>query len=137
MIPIFIDTSFIIALEDADAPEHKKALSCWKKIKPCKITTTSYVFDETVTFIKKRLGYKKAVETGKILRESSYVDIVHISEEDVEDGWEMFLKYDDKGYSFTDCISFVIMQNIKIYKALTFDIHFKQMGFKVLPRDRT
>lgn len=130
---IFIDTSFIIALEDADAPEHEKALNCWEKIKPCKIITTSYIFDETVTFIKRRLGYKKAVETGKRLRESSSVDIIHISEEDVEKGWEMFLKYDDKGYSLTDCISFVIMQKMKMIEALTLDTHFKQMGFKVLP----
>ena len=56
---IFIDTSFIIALEDADAPEHKKALSCWKKIKPFKIIATSYVFDETLTFMKKNLDIKK------------------------------------------------------------------------------
>ncbi len=45
--------------------------------------------------------------------------------------WKMFKKYEDKELSFTDCISFVLMKNLKLNKAFTFDEHFKQLGFEI------
>ncbi len=51
----FLDTSFIIALEDADDQNHNNATLYWKgfKKRPCKLVTTSYIFDETVTLMEK------------------------------------------------------------------------------------
>lgn len=39
----------------------------------------------------------------------------------------------DKSYSFTDCLSFLVMERLGIQQVLTFDKHFIQAGFKVLP----
>ena len=44
---------------------------------------------------------------------------------------EIFKKYGDKELSFTDCTSFVLMKNLKLRKAFTFDEHFKQIGFEI------
>lgn len=131
MNSLFLDTSFIIALEDADDQNHNNAMLYWRKFrkKPCKLVTTSYVFDETVTLLKKRLGFAKAADVGKKLLESSLVEMMHISQEDFIKGWETFLKHKDKGYSFTDCLSFLMMEKMNIKKALTFDEHFRQIGF--------
>ncbi len=111
MEPLFLDTSFIIALEDADDQNHKKAVGFWNSFKkhPRKLITTTYVFDETGTFLKKRINYDKAAEVGNILLHSPSVEMVHISDTDFHKGWEIFTKYRDKGYSFTDCISFLII----------------------------
>ncbi len=38
-----------------------------------------------------------------------------------------------KDYSLTDCISFVVMRNLGIAVAYTFDRHFVQAGFAVAP----
>lgn len=38
----------------------------------------------------------------------------------------------DKGWSLTDCISFVVMQQHGIREALTGDRHFAQAGFVAL-----
>lgn len=131
MNSLFLDTSFIIALEDADDQNHDKAMLYWRKFKkkPCKLVTTSYIFDETVTLLKRRLGFVKASEVGKRLLESSLIEMVYILQEDFIKGWEMFLKHKDKGYSFTDCLSFLMMEKMNINKALTFDEHFRQIGF--------
>ena len=40
----------------------------------------------------------------------------------------------DKAYSFTDCTSFVVMQELKLKTALTTDRHFRQMGMDIVPR---
>jgi predicted nucleic acid-binding protein len=45
----------------------------------------------------------------------------------------IFFRHSDKDFSFTDCTSFVIMQEMGIGAALTLDRHFHQMGFRVLP----
>ena len=38
-------------------------------------------------------------------------------------------RYDDKDFSFTDCVSFVVMWETGIKEAFAFDEHFNQMGF--------
>jgi predicted nucleic acid-binding protein len=39
----------------------------------------------------------------------------------------------DKRHSLTDCVSFVVMQQLGIADALAFDAHFAQAGFTRLP----
>jgi hypothetical protein len=38
----------------------------------------------------------------------------------------------DKEWGLTDCVSFVVMQQMSITDALTTDDHFRQAGFRVL-----
>jgi len=56
---------------------------------------------------------------------------VDITNEDRFKAWEMFKKYEDKDLSFRDCTSFILMNNLKLRKAFSFDEHFKQMGFEI------
>ncbi len=55
---------------------------------------------------------------------------VHIDVADFEAGWQWFERFQDKGFSFTDCISFAVMKRLKLKIALTFDKHFSQAGFE-------
>lgn len=82
MDSVFRDTSFIIALEDADDENHRTAVALWKAFKknPRKIIITSYIFDETVTFLKSRISHEKAAEVGKLMLSSPTVELIHISE---------------------------------------------------------
>jgi uncharacterized protein len=45
------------------------------------------------------------------------------------DALNLFEVYQDKEWSITDCISFIIMKKFKISGVLTFDHHFEQAGF--------
>jgi predicted nucleic acid-binding protein len=131
----FLDASYIIALELVDDQNHKKAIQHWQNLdkKQLKLTTTSYIFDEVVTFLNSRNLHKKAVEVGTRLINSSVVQFIHIDEQIFLEGWNLFQKYNDKSYSLTDCISFTIMSNLKINNTLTFDQHFFQAGFNKVP----
>ncbi len=40
-----------------------------------------------------------------------------------------------QGLGLTDCISFVVMQEQKVNKAMTIDRHFIQAGFRALMRE--
>ncbi len=131
----FLDASYIIALELADDQNHKKAIQHWQNLdkKQLKLTTTSYIFDEFVTFLNSRNLHNKAVEIGTRLINSSVVQFIHVNEQIFLEGWNLFQKYNDKSYSLTDCISFNIMSQFKIDNALTCDQHFSQAGFHKLP----
>ena len=46
----------------------------------------------------------------------------------------LFERHSDKQWSLTDCLSFVVMRDNGITKALTGDRHFVQAGFDALFR---
>lgn len=129
---LFVDTGAWYAVVDKKDPDHKEVAAFIKnnKIPPL---TTNFVFDETITLIRSRLGWSVAKEFGEKLKSSAFVSIVAVKDEDEERAWEIFLKYKDKDFSYTDCTSFAIMERLKIDTAFSFDNHFRVIGFKVLP----
>ena len=48
--------------------------------------------------------------------------------------WDVFVRYDDKDFSF-DCTSFAIMRQLGLINALAFDPNFEQAGFVMLPTE--
>jgi uncharacterized protein len=132
---IFLDTSFVLALELKDEQHHPLAMNHWRLVATSKpnLVTTSYVFDEVVTFFNSRNRHDKAVEVGDRLLSSSAIQLVHVEEALFLEGWEYFQQHNDKSYSLTDCISFIVMAKRKITVALTFDRHFVQAGFQKMP----
>ncbi len=56
-----------------------------------------------------------------------------ITEELEEAASEIFERYDDKDFSFTDCTSFQVMLLLGITEAFTNDHHFEQFGFVIHP----
>lgn len=128
----------MIALEASDDQHHEEAVRHWQEIAPelASIVTTTYVFDELVTFFNSRGHHAKAVDIGRRLRASPRVEIVPETESLFEAGWDLFRDRPDKRYSFTDCFSFILMDRRGIERALAFDRHFEQAGYKQLPKRR-
>ena len=136
MNPLFLDTSYLIALESQDDQNHHSSQVHWKTLiadmQP--LITSTWIFDEVVTFFNSRNKHGKAVEIGNRLLQSSFVTMIPVDSILFRKGWEVFQQYDDKSFSLTDCISFVIMRKREISEALTFDRHFTQAGFQRLPK---
>ena len=135
MKPYFADTSYWLALELNDDQNHETALAHWLSLVETTfaVVTTSYVFDETITYLNSRNHHEKAVEVGENLLLSPTIELVHIDENLFFEGWTMFQKYQDKRYSLTDCILFLVMKQKNLDIALAFDKHFSQAGFSVEP----
>ena len=135
MMPLLVDSGYWIALESLDDQNHLAALNYWQRLKadmPMLLSTT-YIFDEVVTFFNSRQNHAKAVEIGNILLSSSFVEMIEVDSQLFEEGWRYFERHKDKHYSFTDCVSFGVMNDRMLETALSFDRHFKQAGFKTLP----
>jgi hypothetical protein len=97
------------------------------------LVTTDYVIDETMTLIRIRLGLAAAKFWWEQLEGSSRLRWEWIGMERAEKARKAFFRYRDKTYTFTDCTSLVVMQELKLKNVLTTDHHFRQMGFQILP----
>ena len=127
----FVDTSGWYAYARADDPSHepaRKALERWEG----RLVTTDFVFDETVTLARLRLGSAHAERIGETLLDPGVVELVRLLPEDFEDAWALFKKNKDKGWSLSDCSSFAVMRRLGLSGAVATDRHFKQAGFELL-----
>jgi len=130
---IFVDTSAWYALLDKNDANHYAAVKFYDSlVHP--LVTSNYIADEVITLARIRLGYKVAVEVGQKLWDESIANLIRVMPEDEKKAWEIFVKYRDKTFSFTDCSSFALMERIGITEVFAFDEHFTQYGsFVVLP----
>ncbi len=94
--------------------------------------TSNFVLDESYTLLVHRVGHHVAVELGEEIRTSRLVTVVHITTDWEEEAWQMFKRYSDKAFSFTDCTSFVVMRHHGMWEAFTNDHHFEQIGYQRL-----
>ena len=132
---LFLDSVYLIALEVENDQHHNEASKHWTTLfeVPLTLVTTSYVLDEIVTFLNSRRQHAKAIRVGDNLLTASNIELIHVDENLFRAGWIYFKQYADKTFSLTDCISFVLMKQLEITQALTFDKHFTQAGFVKLP----
>lgn len=133
---VFVDTSAFIALHDASDRYHQaaKGFLTAERIRELNVqlVTTNFVFSEVYSYFCRT--HAEAVRVGSYIRESKALRYIHADPAAEEAAWELAQKYRDKDFSFVDCLSFVIMSRIECCKAFTFDSHFQQMGFQMLPR---
>jgi len=138
MKKLFVDTGAWIALNNAKDSHHKSALNANKDFLDASYfyVTSDYVLDETYTLLRFDVGHKRSVEFGNEmtgLHKKGKINIVHINQVVREKAWEIFEKYSDKDFSFTDCTSFIVMELLSINEAFSFDKHFDQYEFIRLP----
>ena len=60
--------------------------------------------------------------------ESGHCELIRATEDDVREATAIFFRFDDKRWSFADCISRAVMQRLGIQHAFAFDEHFRQFG---------
>lgn len=132
---VFVDTAGWMACADGNDPAH--ARSCESRDSALEegnvLVTTDYVIDETLTLLRMRLGLSAAKTWWALVEGSSRVRWEWIGMDRADRARKAFFRYRDKDYSFTDCTSLVVMQELKLRRVLTTDHHFRQMGFQVLP----
>ena len=132
---LFIDTSGWVGLFDQSDKYHAASAQNWRQFENEKahLTTTDYVVDETLTHLLYKCGHYQAVRFGNWVQNSVNVNLVTIDAVLWQDAWEMFQAYEDKAWAFTDCTSFVLMRQQRLWRAFSFDEHFVQAGFQLWP----
>lgn len=132
---LFVDTAGWMACADAADPAHLRARTARDRALEDGLTlvTTDFVVDETLTLLRVRLGATAAERWWSQIDRSARLRWERITVERFDRARGLFFKYRDKAFSFTDCTSFVVMQELRLTRALTTDRHFRQMGFQIAP----
>lgn len=135
---VFVDSSALKANYDSGDDHHAEARELMRKIQARKtditsFLTTDYVLDEAITLTRFAHSHGKAAELADATLTSRFIRLVYTGEELFSAGMGTFKQHSDKEWSFTDCVSFATMKADGVRTAFTFDTHFKQAGFDVIP----
>jgi len=135
MEAIFVDTSAWDAIEDSGDRYHAAALRFKEELaqQRARLYVTNFVLDECYTLLLYNVGYARTVAFKRaidLMQAGGILVVVHISEALEQAAWAVFERFNqDKEWSFTDCTTKVVMENLGISQVFAFDHHFDQMGF--------
>ena len=131
---IFLDTGFVFALVNKRDENHERVLEVMAEFRgrdlATLLLTTNHVVEETITLLRSSahrdpgIAHDIAVEVGRQLYAGVFGSIHHATAEEERAAFEFLARHRDQKYSFTDCLSFVIMDANKITEALTVDADF-------------
>ena len=94
--------------------------------------STDYVLDETATLLRARGLTKLLAEFFRLAEESQALTLEWTSPGRFAAARKFMLKHLDQEFSFTDCVSFVVMKEFRLTDALATDNHFRIAGFNPL-----
>lgn len=123
----FFDTSAWFASTVPRDGRHADA-SAWLAACTQPLATTDFVVDETLTLLRVRGESVRANRLGERFFDGSLCTVIRITDDDYSAAWDTFRRYSDKEWSFTDCVSKVVMERHGISVAFAFDRHFAQFG---------
>lgn len=130
---LFIDTGFWLALLNKKDVNHASAKAKINILKQSKIVISDFIIFETITFLNSSLkNHKLALFFLDFIQSLENIVTIEVDENIKYKSLELFKIYADKHFSFTDCVSFTIMEDYNIVDAFSFDNHFKQMGFHTI-----
>ncbi len=127
----FIDTGFFVAFLNKRDQNHSRAVELMRELlngdygEP---STSDYVFDEAVTVALVRTRSSKIAESvGKLILgepDAQFFKMEYISERVFKEAWKSFTGLAERGLSFTDCVTLVLMQSHGFDAVLSFDSDF-------------
>ena len=130
----FIDTSGFYALLVTKDNRHAAVRTFMHRAaeERLPLVTTDYVLDETATLLVARGLQRLTAPFFDRMLTSKACRIEWTDSERFLATVRFLTQHQDKSWSFTDCLSFVVMEELSLRNALTKDHHFRQAGFTAL-----
>lgn len=124
---IFVDTGAWFAITVPSDPNYPTARA-WMQQNQSSLLTTDYVIDETLTLLRARGEFQRAIVLGEAFFSGTLTQIYYLTQTDIQATWQTFRQFADKQWSFTDCSSKTILEKLNCKEAFAFDHHFRQFG---------
>ena len=131
-LAIFVDTGLWIAWMDERDQWRQDAMREIASLKAQRrsLVTTNWVLAEAYTGLVDRIARGAIARLRAMVEGSTLIRVIWIDRLLEELAWRKFLQYDDKDVSMVDCTSFVVMEQLGLSTAFTFDRDFLQVGFR-------
>jgi len=130
---IFVDTSALIAVLDADERNHAGAVATWDHLLTDRevLITTNYVVVETMCLVQRRFGLaalrRFLADLVPLLAVEWITPDLHCA------ATAAVVTAGMRDLSVVDGTSFEVIRHKGIERAFTFDRHFADQGFEVVP----
>ncbi len=130
---IFVDTGAWFASMVRGDANHPVA-AAWLAQNQEPLVTTDDILSETITLLVMRGQRRVAESFGTTIFSGTLAQLHTVTPDEVQAAWNVFLRFQDKQWSFVDCTSKVVMEKLGIQTAFSFDHHFRQFGsVRVVP----
>lgn len=136
MKALFADTFYFLALLNARDEAHAAA-EAFTASRSVKLVTTAWVMTELADGLATTAGRSMFAAVLRELESDRQTRVVAADHTLWQRGVHLYERRPDKGWSLTDCISFVVMEDEGIADALTADHHFEQAGFRALLKPKS
>lgn len=129
----FVDTAAYFALSSPTDRNHPAARLIAQRLQQgrWRLFTTNFTVAETHALLLSRMNRQIAFQVLERI-DASPTTIVRVTEADEQRARTIIRQYQDKNFSLTDAISFVVMERLAISHAFTFDRNFSQYGLTML-----
>lgn len=131
---LFVDTVYWLALMNPNDTWHRRALD-WAALISEPLVTTDAVLTEVADAFCRVDRRRWAVEAIRNIQADPEITSVPGGSDLFTRALDLYASRPDKDWSLTDCISFVVMNDQGLERALTADLHFVQAGFQALLRE--
>lgn len=130
---IFVDTSVFLAVLAEDDNNNSIASETLASLAENgeQLITSNYILVESYALIQRRMGMNAIRDFQETILPS--LIIVWIKMEEHQRAMTQFLSENRRSLSFVDCSSFEIAQRVQAEKVFTFDSHFRERGFEIIP----
>ena len=130
---IFVDTSALYAVLDADDLNHDRAARQLDDLlaRQEDLVCTNYILVETVSLLQRRLGLKAVGDLQNTMMRA--LRTIWVDESTHVAGANLLLVANRRQLSLVDCVSFSVMHRLEVTSAFTFDQHFAEQGFDCVP----
>ncbi len=130
---VFVDTPALLAILNAKDRFHPPAQKAWEALLKSGSTlfTTNYILLETSALLQHRFGIDSVrLFDGEVL---PVIELCWVDQPLHEQGINALSAANRRDLSLVDCTSFEIMRQRGLKRVFSFDPHFAEQGFEVLP----
>lgn len=129
---LFVDTGAWFARFVPTDPNHQRIKACLDANRQ-PLITTDYCVDETLTLLVARRRVRLAREAAGLLFDGGGTRLHFLTPDEICRAAILFQAQASAGWSFTDCTSKVVIDELKITMGVALDAHFRQFGIAVVP----
>lgn len=134
MRPVFVDTSYWLALITPGSPHQQRAVGLSGDSALAFVTTDWVLCERGNSLSKSPRNRALFLDIMDDLLGDPGIRIIPAERALLLDTIALYRARSDKARSLVDCTSFLVMQRLGLAEALTTDHHFEQAGFVALLR---
>jgi uncharacterized protein len=131
MSVVFADAFYFVARLNRRDQHHQRALEFSRDFR-ARLLTSDWILMEVADALAESESRVRVRDFILHLRRSALCEIIPASRELLDRGLDLYHQHADKGWTLTDCVSFIVMRERGVTDALTGDKHFEQAGFVAL-----